>query len=291
MGSAASADIQASLHTASAGDVQILLKGLSEASRNRLSSALAREDDLRKFSNSGDAGDAAISVVTGSGDEVCRVSKRSVRIGLDLKHRINESEGTPVMQQRLVVDGDVLADDQDIPGLEEAGDLLVSLTRMPPCTPVTIKGGQGNYVGVDNAGTIRPGPRFVWHMAQAGEGMYTFQAAEGPHQGKYVSALRGAPYSSESKLEATGFADLWAIDTGGADIFYGWVRCGPFSMGVRDATRTTETKDGELDIYWRWQPNHYHLASKKRGHYQGDEAFFISVEGGDGHVPAVQRGD
>lgn len=225
-----------------------------------------------------------ISVITTGGEQVCSVHQSGVKNGLDLKNCIAASEGTPAEQQRLLAGGDVIADDEPVSGVGKEETITVTLIRGPPAKLVYIQGGQGKHVAVDAAGIIKPGPRFPWRMMRVIESEFTFQAAEGPHEGKYISALRGEAYSSGTQLQLTGFADVWAVDTKDRDTFYDWNRCGPFAMGIRESTKTF---DNGNHAYWRWQSSHYHLAGKTLGGFQGDEAYFIAFA--DDDTPAVER--
>lgn len=218
-----------------------------------------------------------IIVTTSGGAEICRVRKEDVTTALDLKNCIETQEGTAVAQQRLLGSGGVLADEQPMP-LDAEEDTFVTLVRVPPSKEVFIQGGQGGYVSVDDDGNVKPGLAFRWHMAEVAPDEFTFQAAEGPHEGQYISALHGEVYGEASLLKVTGYADSWAVDTRGPEVFYDWARCGPFSMGIRDATRTVDFngKTG-LNAFWRWQSNHFHLAAKEGIAFEGDEAFYIGL--------------
>lgn len=229
-----------------------------------------------------------IAVVSMGGDELCNIVAEPGLTGRRLKERISEQEGTSVMQQRLLSASGVLCDEAVVPGCGPEDvqlAVVVTLTRSPPAKEVHINGGQGGYMSLDAEGVVRPGRPFVWRMATVSNGEYTFQAGEGEHEGKFLSALPGDACSSGSNLIASGLADTWKVDTRDGSTFYNWSRAGPFACGIRLADRHVEHNGtGGWDAYWRWQPNSYHLAPKRRGAFQGDEAFWIGLVSGGAAV-------
>mmetsp|Transcript_144722 Transcript_144722/g.360788 ORF Transcript_144722/g.360788 Transcript_144722/m.360788 type:complete len:237 (-) Transcript_144722:200-910(-) len=227
-------------------------------------------------SNVADEPTATIVVMTIGGEAVCRFEAGSDISGLDIKRRVEELEGTAVNQQRLLVGGTLLSDTSQV-DVADSAEVGVRLVRLPPSELVTIEGGQGRCVSVDEAsGAIRPGPSFQWRMAAVDDGEFTFEAVGGPHAGKFISALEGKAYTKETELVLADLPETWRIVTSDQNRFYGWIRGGPFSIGIR-STRTAADEPG---LFWRWQSDHYHLAEKPRDEFHGDEAYFIKNEVG-----------
>eukprot|EP00444_Apocalathium_aciculiferum_P046198 CAMPEP_0183533262 /NCGR_PEP_ID=MMETSP0371-20130417/26065_1 /TAXON_ID=268820 /ORGANISM="Peridinium aciculiferum, Strain PAER-2" /LENGTH=226 /DNA_ID=CAMNT_0025733471 /DNA_START=12 /DNA_END=692 /DNA_ORIENTATION=+ len=213
------------------------------------------------------------------GESVCRFSVQKGAIGLDLKRRIEELEGTPVARQRLVSIGDgVLPDHAPVAATVACGGAVVSmvrLVRLPPCTNVYIEGGRGHFVSVDERdGVIKHGDAFIWRMAMPCEGEYTFEAAEGPHVGKYICTLDCWPNDNNSQLGLGDEPNTWQLIVGDRGKFHGWTcQRALFSVGIR----STKTRVGELGFFWQWHPGHYSLASRLDNQYGADEAYFIST--------------
>eukprot|EP00443_Scrippsiella_acuminata_P010189 CAMPEP_0115179062 /NCGR_PEP_ID=MMETSP0270-20121206/6220_1 /TAXON_ID=71861 /ORGANISM="Scrippsiella trochoidea, Strain CCMP3099" /LENGTH=258 /DNA_ID=CAMNT_0002592039 /DNA_START=96 /DNA_END=869 /DNA_ORIENTATION=- len=164
-------------------------------------------------SNVADEPTATIVVMTIGGEAVCRFEAGSDISGLDIKRRVEELEGTAVNQQRLLVGGTLLSDTSQV-DVADSAEVGVRLVRLPPSELVTIEGGQGRCVSVDEAsGAIRPGPSFQWRMAAVDDGEFTFEAVGGPHAGKFISALEGKAYTKETELVLADLPETWRIVT------------------------------------------------------------------------------
>mmetsp|Transcript_64535 Transcript_64535/g.154161 ORF Transcript_64535/g.154161 Transcript_64535/m.154161 type:complete len:278 (+) Transcript_64535:95-928(+) len=155
-----------------------------------------------------------VCVVMPTGERVCSVSADLVPTVAHLKKHILHEARIPIARQKLVL-GYELADDAPLPG-DHADDAVMVLTlhKLPPVAEVLISlpsSGRSMTV-IGETGAVCAGEVGQVFLARdAGQGRMVLQVADGPHQGLFLGAGSGAPFSKASSLQLQRVPESWTL--------------------------------------------------------------------------------
>ncbi|KAI6654777.1 hypothetical protein LOD99_2656 [Oopsacas minuta] len=161
---------------------------------------------------------------------------------------------------------------------------------LPNVDIVTIGGGQGGLVSVKFG---HPEPtnfedyiilpykgtntniHTYWIMITIAPNHFVFESLVIKNRYIFASNPTGKTYSPNSTLflsrpHYVGPENVFTLVEG--DHSYAWVGFRGTSYGIKSVKWST----ADCGIFWRWQPDHYHLAAKKFDAFRGDECYWIN---------------
>ena len=164
------------------------------------------------------------------------------------------------------------------------------LRVLPQVKIVRISGGQWGSVAINTEHPttakiedfiIFPSGRFqllttsvLWIMVTIAPNHFIFESAHYPDRYIFAPDPTGKTYTRESSIFLSrpfyaGPENVFSLIEGGTP----YIRRD--NSGCVYGIKSVKWSTTNVGIFWRWQSNHYHQASKTGDKYQGDECYWI----------------